>query len=175
MTPKEIILNILSKDKVKNPRPGVGNPVSSTTTIEQMEMAGSFFPEAHYDAWKMFALARANYEILAYDMIMTIFSVVIKSYALGCKVDWGRQDMMPQIRGNIWESYGDIDIKKDFISNHAIKAVLECISMLKKSYPGVAITGKVFGPHIKTNIVFDNLCHCEMQICIIWLSSFRHM
>ena len=145
MTPREIILNILSKDKSNNPRPGVGNPVSSTT-IEQMEMTDSFFPEAHYDAGKMFALARANYEILEYDMIMPIFSVVIESYALGCKVDWGRPDMMPQVRGNIWESYKDIDIKKDLVSNHAVKAVLECISMLKKSYPDIAIAGKVFGP-----------------------------
>ena len=88
MTPKEIILNILSKDKSNNPRQGVGNPVSSTATI-QMEMTGSFFPEAHYDAWKMFELAIANYEILVYDMIMPIFSVVIESYALGRKVEWG--------------------------------------------------------------------------------------
>src|SRR4030043_1018776 len=145
MNPREIILNILSKDKSKNPRPGVGNPVSSATTI-QMEMTGSFFPEAHYNAGKMFELARANYEILDYDMIMPVFSVVIESYALGCKVDWGRQDMMPQIRGNIWESYEDIDIKKDFASTHTVKAVLECISMLKKSYPDVAVAGKVFGP-----------------------------
>ena len=145
MTPKEIILNILSKDKSNNPRPGVGNPVSSATTI-QMEMTGSFFPEAHYDAAKMFELARANYEILEYDMIMPVFSVVIESYALGCKVDWGGPGMMPQVRGNIWESYEDIDIKEDFVSNHAVKAVLECISMLKKSYPDVAIAGKVFGP-----------------------------
>ena len=77
MTPKGIILNILSKNKLKNPRPGVRNPVSSTT-IEQMEMTGSFFPEAHYDAGKMFELARANYEILDYDMIMPVFSIVIK-------------------------------------------------------------------------------------------------
>ena len=145
MTPKEIILNILSKDKLNNLRPGVGNPVSSTT-IEQMEMTGSFFPEAHYDAGKMFELARANYEILEFDIIMPVFSVVIESYALGCKVDWGRQDMMPQIRGNIWESYEDIDINKDFASNHAVKAVLGCISILKKSYPDVAVAGKVFGP-----------------------------
>jgi uroporphyrinogen-III decarboxylase len=144
MTPKEIILNILSKNKLNNSRPGVGNPVSSTT-IEQMEMTGSFLPEAHKDAGKMFELARANYEILDYDMIVPIFSVVIESYALGCKVDWGRPDMMPQIRGNIWESYEDIDIKKDFVSNHAIKAVLKCISMLKKSYPDVVIAVKVFG------------------------------
>ena len=51
MTPLEISLNILSGKKT--PRPGVLNPVSSTT-IEQMKMTGSYFPEAHTDAKKMY-------------------------------------------------------------------------------------------------------------------------
>ncbi|MCL4385727.1 MAG: MtaA/CmuA family methyltransferase [Actinobacteria bacterium] len=143
MTPREIILNILSKKEAL--RCGVANPVSSTT-IKQMEIMNSFFPDAHYDAKKMYELSRANYEILEYDAIMPVFSVVIEAYALGCKVDWGRPDMMPQILGKLWKSYEDIDINKDFLSNHAAKAVLECISLLKSNYPDVTIIGKVFGP-----------------------------
>lgn len=143
MTSKEIILNILSKKDT--PRCGIANPVSSTT-VKQMEMMNSFFPEAHYDAKKMYELARANYVILGFDGIMPVFSVVIEPYALGCKVDWGRPDMMPQILGKLWKGYDDIIIKEDFLSNHAVKAVLKCISMLKKDYPDVAIIGKVFGP-----------------------------
>ena len=118
----------------------------SSTTIEQMKIMNSFFPEAHYDAKKMYELARANYEILEFDAIMPVFSVVIESYALGCTVDWGRLDMMPQILGKLWKNYEDIEIKEDFLSNPAVKAVLECISLLKNNYPDVAVTGKVFGP-----------------------------
>jgi len=140
---KDIILNILSKKEV--PRSGIANPVSSTT-IEQMEIMNSFFPQAHYDAKKMFELSRANYEILGFDAIMPVFSVVIESFALGCKVDWGRPDMMPQVMGKLWKDYEDIFINEDFLSNYAVKAVLECITLLKKKYPDVAITGKVFGP-----------------------------
>ena len=143
MTPKEIILNRLNRRAA--PRKGVGNPVSSTT-IEQMKMMNSFFPEAHYNAEKMFELSRANYELLDYDMIMPIFSVVIESYALGCKVNWGGPDMMPQILGRLWQGYKDIVIKKDFLSNHAVEAVLKCLYMLKERYPDIAIAGKVFGP-----------------------------
>ena len=141
--PRKIILNHLTKEYA--PRPGVGNPVSSTT-IEQMEIMNSFFPEAHYVSEKMYELARANYEVLGFDMIMPVFSVVIESYALGCKIDWGRLDMMPQILGKLWKGYDDIEIKKDFLSNHAIKAVLDCLSRLKSRYSDVAIIGKVFGP-----------------------------
>ncbi|MDD5658391.1 MAG: MtaA/CmuA family methyltransferase [Actinomycetota bacterium] len=143
MTPKEIILNILNKKKV--PRCGVANPVSSIT-VEQMKIMNSFFPEAHYDAGKMYELSRANYEILGFDAIMPVFSVVIESHALGCTIDWGRPDMMPQILGKLWKNYDDIKINKDFLSNNAAKAVLECISLLKNNYPDVAIIGKVFGP-----------------------------
>ena len=142
-TSREIILEQLkSRHSI---RPGAGNPVSSTTVWQQEKM-NSYFPEAHYDAKKMFELARANYEILDFDMIMPVFSVVIESYALGCAVKWGSSYTMPQITGKLWKDYKDIEIKKDFLSNHAVRAVLDCISMLKASYPGVAITGKVFGP-----------------------------
>ncbi|MBN1299329.1 MAG: hypothetical protein JW997_06565, partial [Actinobacteria bacterium] len=132
------------------PRPGVGNPVSSTT-VEQMEIMGSFFPEAHYDAEKMFELARANYEILGYDMIMPVYSVVIESHAMGCSVDWGKPLMMPRIRYAICKDYEDIsfekkDIKKILLKNDAVRAVLNCISRLKSKYPDIAVTGKVFGP-----------------------------
>lgn len=142
-TPKEIILSHLQKKKAI--RPGIGNPVSSTT-IEQMHITNSYFPDAHYNAQKMFELSKANYEILEYDMIMPVFSVVIESYALGCHVDWGKPDLMPYIKGQLWKDYKDIEIKNDFLSNHAIVAVLECISKLKKRYPDVAIVGKAFGP-----------------------------
>ena len=94
----------------------------------------------------MYELSRANYELLEFDIIMPVFSVVIESYALGCNVDWGKPDLMPYIKGKIWKEYKDIDIKKDFISNHAISAVIKCISKLKKKYPHVAIAGKAFGP-----------------------------
>jgi MtaA/CmuA family methyltransferase len=143
MTPKQVVLKRLAKDK--SCRCGIGNPVSSTT-IEQMRIMDSYFPEAHYESNKMYELARANYEVLEYDIIMPVFSVVIESFALGCEVKWGRPDMMPQITGKLWKDYGDIDIDPDFLNNHAVKAVLNCISKLKKNYPDVAIAGKVFGP-----------------------------
>ena len=143
MTPREIILNILNGKAA--PRKGVLNPVSSTT-VEQMKLTNSYFPEAHYDAKKMYELSRASYEVLDYDAIMPIFSVVIEAYATGCKVNWGEPEMMPQILGKLWKSYSDIEIKKDFLSNHAVRGVLDCITMLKNKYPDVTIIGKVFGP-----------------------------
>lgn len=143
MKPRKLILDILA-GKQKRLK-GVLNPVSATT-VKQMEMMNSFFPDAHYDAKKMFELSRANYEVLGYDGIMPIFSVVIEAAAFGCRIDWGNPEKMPQVLGNLWDSYGDIEIKKDLLSDKKMTAVLECISMLKGRYPDVAIIGKVFGP-----------------------------
>jgi len=143
MTPKQVVLNRLNKNK--SCRCGIGNPVSSAT-IGQMELMNSYFPEAHYKADKMYELARASYEILGYDIIMPVFSVVIESYALGCVVKWGGPDMMPQVIGKLWKEYRDIDIRPGFMDNNAIRMVLECISKLKNRYPDIAVVGKVFGP-----------------------------
>lgn len=143
LTPLEIILNTLSGEKT--PRPGVLNPVSSTT-VEQMKITGSYFPDAHMDTKKMFELARANYEILGYDGIMPVFSVVIEAASLGCNINWGKIDTMPRVIGKLWKEYRDIDIKDDFLESRPAKAVLQCISLLKNRYPEIAVIGKVFGP-----------------------------
>ncbi len=143
LTPLKLILNILSGKKT--PRPGVLNPVSSTT-VQQMKMTDSYFPDAHTDAGKMYELARANYEILGYDGIMPVFSVVIEAASLGCKIDWGKIDTMPSVIGKLWKEYRDIDIKDDFLQSRPAKAVIKCISMLKNRYPEITVIGKVFGP-----------------------------
>ncbi len=143
MTPRELALMQLFGEKTA--QKAVFNPVSSAT-VEQMEIMNSFFPHAHTDAEKMYDLARASFEILEYDAIMPLFSVVIESYAVGCKVDWGMIDKMPTVTGRLWKGYSDIDFDRSFLSNHAIKAVLNCISKLKQKYPQALIAGKVFGP-----------------------------
>jgi uroporphyrinogen-III decarboxylase len=143
MKPREIILNKLSKKASE--RNGIANPVSSTT-ITQMEIMNSYFPEAHY-AKKMYELSRAAYEVLGYDAIMPYFSVVIEAFAMGANVDWGAPDMMPQIIGKMYKKITQISrsIKISWTIS-AVKALLGCISMLKKNYPDVAVIGKVFGP-----------------------------
>ena len=105
MKPKEIILNILKGNTGSSKIRGVLNPVSSTT-VEQMELTNSYFPLAHYSAKEMFELSRASYEILGYDAIMPVFSVVIEAASLGCKIDWGNRLKMPQVIGKLWKNYG---------------------------------------------------------------------
>ena len=62
-----------------------------------MDAAGVDFPEAHLDASAMAALALTGHEVVGFDTVMPEFSVQQEAEALGCKVDWGNRDMMPDV------------------------------------------------------------------------------
>ena len=78
------------------PRTGPrGARPTSVATVEQMERTGAWFPAAHRDGEQMARLAAGAHEILGYDAIMPVFSVVQEAAALGCEMDWGAADTMP--------------------------------------------------------------------------------
>jgi len=144
MTPKRRFLSAVLGGRVD--RPAVGS-VTSVATVEQMEMTGAFFPDAHLDGEKMAHLAAGAHEILNYDAIMPYFSVQAEAAALGCQVDWGSIDNMPTEHTHPWSEPEEVRIPSDFLEKPSIKAVLDAISILRYRYGDrVAIVGKVMGP-----------------------------
>lgn len=144
MTPKRRFLSGLFGGRVD--RPPVGNP-TSIATKELMEITDAFFPEAHLNPETMARLAAGGYEILGYDTIMPYFGVQQEAAALGCEVDWGTPDMMPDAKTHPWATADDVRIPPDFLEHPATRCVLEAISILRRDYGDrVAIVGKVFGP-----------------------------
>ncbi|MHB8997201.1 MAG: MtaA/CmuA family methyltransferase [Armatimonadota bacterium] len=144
MTPRERFLNALRRPPTD--RPCVGNCVSAAT-IELMEASGCFFPEAHLDPEKMAGLAATSFEVLGYDTIAPYFSVQHEAAALGCDVDWGRRDMMPDAATHPWHSAADIAIPKDFLDRPPIRVIVDALRLLKQQYGDeAALIGKVFGP-----------------------------
>src|SRR5512139_3506187 len=107
MTPKRRFLSALFGGRVD--RIPVGNP-TSVATVELMEETGAFFPEAHLDAKKMAALAAAGHEILGFDTIMPYFSVQMEAPALGCEMDWGDKETMPDCTTHPYKEAEDIRI-----------------------------------------------------------------
>ena len=101
MTPKRRFLSSLLGGRVD--RPSVAS-VTSVANIEQMEMTGAYFPEAHLDGATMARLAAGAHDILGYDAIMPYFSVHAESAALGCQVDWRDRESMPVSRSTIWSA-----------------------------------------------------------------------
>jgi MtaA/CmuA family methyltransferase len=144
MSPKRRFLAGLLGGRID--RPAVGSP-TSVATVEQMELTGATFPEVHLDGAKMARLAAGAYEILGYDAIMPIFSVVQESAALGCDMDWGTIEDMPAVRTPLWATPEQVQLPDDFLERAPIKASLEAIQILRRQYGHqVAIIGKVMGP-----------------------------
>ncbi len=125
--------------------PAVGNAVS-IATIGLMDATGCSFPEAHLDAETMAGLSAAGYDILGYDTIAPMFSVQHEADALGCEVDWGRRDMMPDGTVHPCACAEDIKIRVDVFRHPSMVVVCDALRILRERYPHVALVGKVFGP-----------------------------
>ncbi len=125
-------------------------PVASPTsvaTVEQMERTGARFPAAHCDGAAMASLAAAAHDILGYDAIMPVFSVVQEAAALGCEVDWGNLDTMPVVCTHPWTEPAQVLIPTDFLERPSIKAVVHALAILRRTHGHrAAIVGKVMGP-----------------------------
>ena len=125
-------------------------PVASPTsvaTVEQMERTGAWFPAAHRDGEQMARLAAGAHEILGYDAIMPVFSVVQEAAALGCEMDWGAADTMPVACTNPWQEPGQVRVPANFLERPPIRAALDAIRILRRTHGDrVAIVGKVMGP-----------------------------
>ena len=144
MSPKRRFLTAMLGGKPN--RIPVGNVVS-VATIEQMRMVDAWFPEAHSNPEVMARLAAASYELLAYDTIMPVFSVIQEAAALGCEIDWGGPEMMPTVRSHPFAQTNDFALPNDWIKAPSIQVVLESLRLLRQRFGDqVVIVGKVMGP-----------------------------
>ena len=122
-------------------------PGTSIVSIELMDELDTCFPGAHRVARQMTRLAEAGHTQYGFDVVMPLFSVWHESAALGCEVDWGRKDVMPDCGTPICETDDDVRIASDFLNHPACQVPLESIRMLKRELgPDAAVCGKVFGP-----------------------------
>ncbi len=144
MTSRERVLAVFNgKPYDKIP---IINP-TSLATVESMRHTKAFFPHAHTDSHAMTALASAGRDLLGFDSVMPYFSIHLEAAALGCEVDWGKLDRMPQILKAPLLEPDDFVMPVNFLDRKPIKALLQAIKALRKKYGAeVAIIGKVVGP-----------------------------
>jgi [methyl-Co(III) methanol-specific corrinoid protein]:coenzyme M methyltransferase len=130
----------------KGERPPVGNP-TSIVCHDLMDTAGVSFPDAHLDANAMADLALAGHEVLGFDTVMPEYSVQQEAAALGCVVDWGNRDRMPDNKNFPYENFSDIKVPENILEKPSTQVVLDALSILRRHVGGkVAIVGKVMGP-----------------------------
>lgn len=130
----------------KGDRPPVGNP-TSIVCHNLMDACGVSFPKAHLDSQAMADLAMAGHEIVGFDTAMPEYSVHQEAAALGCEVDWGDRDRMPDSKTFPYEDFSDVQIPENILEKPSMRVVLDAISILRRHIGGdVAILGKVMGP-----------------------------
>jgi len=130
----------------KGERPPVFNP-TSIVCHGLMDAAGVSFPEAHLDAHAMADLALAGHEVVGFDSVMPEYSVQQEAAALGCEMDWGGRDRMPENKTFPHQDFSDIRVPDHLLEKPSMKVVLDAISHLRHQVGGqVAIVGKVMGP-----------------------------
>jgi [methyl-Co(III) methanol-specific corrinoid protein]:coenzyme M methyltransferase len=119
---------------------------TSIACLDLMRETGAFFPQAHLDVETMARLAIGGHTVLGLDMVMPLFSVCHEAAALGCNVDWGAVDAMPDCGKPIWSRAEDVRIPSDFLMHPSCQTPLKAISLLKKRLgSAAAVCGKVFG------------------------------
>lgn len=144
-TPYNLVMSAMYKGRKGN-RPPAGNP-TSIVCKELMDAAGVSFPQAHVNADAMAELALAGHEIIGFDTVMPEYSVHQEAAALGCEVDWGSRDQMPDSRNFPYEDFSDVSVPDDLLEKPSMRVVLDALSILRRHVGGkAAIIGKVMGP-----------------------------
>jgi [methyl-Co(III) methanol-specific corrinoid protein]:coenzyme M methyltransferase len=119
---------------------------TSIVCHELMEKAGASFPEGHTDPQAMFKLALAGRTVLGMDVVMPLFSVCHEAAAMGCSVNWGSRDMMPEAGRPIYETSADIVVPPDLLTRPGCAVPLHALGMLRRELgDDAAVCGKVFG------------------------------
>ncbi len=126
-------------------RPAMGTG-TSIACRELMAVAGAGFPEAHLDAETMARLAVTGHTVLDFDVVMPLFSVCHEAAAMGCRVNWGSCDAMPESGKPIFKTRHDIRIPADLLQRPGCKTPIDAIALLRKRLgDSAAVCGKAFG------------------------------
>jgi len=144
-TPYNLVMSALYNGR-KGERPPAVNP-TSVVCHGLMDACGIGFPEAHLNPDAMAELALAGHEILGFDTVMPEYSVDQEAAALGCQVDWGDRNRMPDCKNFPHGDFSDVIVPEDFLERPSMRVVLDALAILRRSAGGrVAIIGKAMGP-----------------------------
>ena len=143
MSRKKFIDAVVGNKDSDKPVFGTG---TSIVCRELMDEVGVSFPEGHLDPEKMAALAMAGHTVLGFDVVMPLFSVCHEAAGMGCNVNWGGPEAMPESGKPIFQDEDDIKIPADFLKHSGCTVPLKAISLLKKRLgEDAAVCGKIFG------------------------------
>lgn len=124
--------------------------VTQTGTVELMEMTDAYWPQAHYNADKMAALALAGYEIAGFENVRCPFDITVLAETLGCTVDEGSIDIQPYITDFPCKKKKDvknISVPDSLLESRRTSVVLDAVEILnEKVGETVPVVAGVVGP-----------------------------
>ncbi len=98
LTPRDRFLSVLTGKEVDR-APVLS--ITQTATVEQMELAQAYWPEAHTVAEQMARLGLTAHERAGFEGVRIPFSMTAEASTMGCGVDYhgDRAGCMPSVRG----------------------------------------------------------------------------
>ena len=147
MNYKENLKNALTGQTVER-KPFVS--VTQLGTIDAMKHYGLKWPDAHQDANQMATLASSLYELAGLECARLPFCLTVEAEALGCDVNLGSNERVPEVEISPFEYADDIEATDDFTKRGRIPVVLEAIDILKEKYEELPIIVGITGPFTLT-------------------------
>jgi [methyl-Co(III) methanol-specific corrinoid protein]:coenzyme M methyltransferase len=131
--PKERLLNSLH-GKTVDRVPTFCSGCSQTVTVECMEAAGVYWPDAHKDSDKMAKLSASVFELTGLEVAGVPYCLTVEAEALGCRIMWSEQiDATPQVLGTPYKTPSDVEIPSNFLDLKRVPVVLKAVRTLKQN------------------------------------------
>jgi [methyl-Co(III) methanol-specific corrinoid protein]:coenzyme M methyltransferase len=152
MNPIDRLIRALTHQKVDHP-PVTG--LMTAVTVEMMDIAGVKWPEAHHEPGMMVRLAASAHEICDLESMKLPFDMTVEVGALGAMIDYGTRNILPQVKGHLYDDPGEFVIGEDFMTRGRVPVVLEAIRLAKKKYgDNIPVVSSIVGPLTLSAMLF---------------------
>lgn len=134
-------------------------------TADVMKLAEVFMPEAHKDAAKMAALAKAVYDNGCFENYGVPFCMTVEAGEMGAAVDFGNMEYEPHVveyaieTSSQWQQLKPVDLEKG-----RSKVVVDAIRILSQSGDNVPVIGNLTGPvSVATSVIEPTVFYKELR------------
>ncbi|MHC1605550.1 MAG: methylcobamide:CoM methyltransferase MtaA [Candidatus Methanofastidiosia archaeon] len=132
MTPKERLINTI-KGKNVDKTPVLS--VTQTGTKDIMDLAGVYWPEAHFDSLQMASLAFQAHTSIGFEAVRVPFCLTVLLEALGCRILQGKTTRQPSIASHPYNSQQPLTpkpITDNILKEGRVPIVCDAVKILSK-------------------------------------------
>jgi [methyl-Co(III) methanol-specific corrinoid protein]:coenzyme M methyltransferase len=148
LSPKERLLDTLSKKKVDRPPVICTGGMMNSAIVDVMTKTGHTLPEAHFEAGCMADLAAGIHNETGFENLGIPFCMTVEAEVLGSEVDFGSLACEPKIARELYPSvknviFNDIAL---MLRVGRIAEVAGAAELLVRRHPDQPVIGSLTGP-----------------------------